>query len=329
MGNEAAEINTNPQTPASTPYEQAVAMLEEQFRAGSPEADANADAEGDQTATAQPAPSSSTAEPPPAEKTPEQLRAELEEQKRELSKNAATIQGQHAALTRRRADFEREKADIDALRAELSGLKSFPQIVAFVAKQRGNVEPEELWRELVDDLKAGGKRSTEVELRDELRQLKTDRQSKEAAERQRQEREEQERAAQEDREALSAFGAKAGEAAKAKPELYPSLAKYPANMVGASAILIQMQTYERTGGVLTLDQVMAQLEQDAKSQLGEATTAPPQPAPQKKPNESPKKAPRVTTPTNADASAVDPRTLSLDERKELAARQLQAQLNTG
>jgi hypothetical protein len=326
MGTEAN--SSSPQTPEQSPYDQAVALVEAQFREGSP---SDGDAAGKPAPTnespdAQKAPATTVNAPaaPDGAKPgePTSPLTEIEEAKRKLSENAASVQRQHSALTRRLADHERDKAQLAAEREEIGKLTSFPAIVQYLARKRG-ADGQTLWQELIEDLKTGGKRSPENELRDELRQLKTERQTRADTERERQEREAAERTNQEDREALEAFGVQSAEAVKTNADRYPTLAKYPARMVGASAMQIQMEAYAKTRKVYALEEVLAYLEQDAKSQLGNAPEATPLTASAKP------KAPKVTTPTNADASPVDPRTLSFEERKELAARQLQAQLNTG
>jgi hypothetical protein len=350
---ETATTPVTTDTPAAvdtrTNEERAVALLEEMDRAGSTDANASSDDDSqpdDPNAT--PADDgavvSTSGKPKPVEKTPEQIIAELERQKTDLSAQALALQSQHASLSRRKADLARQAAELESIQTQITSAKSFRDLVALRAKREG-VDPNSLWTALVDEIRNPGATDQNSELRRDVAEMKSERAKQQAAERERIEREQAQAEAAADQQALQQWTAETVELLGTNAESWPTLAELPTQMVGAAAMMVQSQAFSQSGQIYSREEVLTFLEKQATADKaarprsgdasrvaaaaasangGAAATAT-----SAKPKTADPKPKRVQAITNADASPVDPRTLSPDERFELAVRQVEQLSQSG
>lgn len=343
---------TSADTPAAvdtrTNEERAVALLEEMDRAGSTAANASSDDSQSDDPNATPNDEGtavqSSGKAKPEQKTPEQIIAELERQKTDLSSQALALQSQHASLSRRKADLARQAAELEAIQTQINSAKSFRDLVVLRAKREG-VDPNSLWTSLVDEIRNPGATDPNSELRRDVAEMKSDRAKQQAAERERIEREQAQAEAAADQQALHQWTAETVELLGANADAWPTLAELPTQMVGAAAMMVQSQAFSRSGQIYSREEVLTFLEKQAttdkaaRPRSGDAPRVVGAAAPVNgaaaatatgtKPKAADPKPKRVQAITNADASPVDPRTLSPEERYDLAVRQLEQLSQSG
>jgi hypothetical protein len=273
-----------------------------------------------------------TAAPAPAEETPLEAKEEpaaqpeitpeeaaktaAREERRRTSELYAKVQSQHAALDRRKSAIETKERELAATVEEIGKLTDITQLVAYVARKSGASE-QSVWQDVADQIRNGGKRSPESELTTEVKQLRREREADKAEAKRLKDEQEAQEAAARDAEIASKWQESVAGLAKEDTSRWPSISEYPATVVGAAAMQIVNQVFERTGTVPTREDVLDYLEEQAAPKAAPAapTTAKPKSG----------VAPKAKTVTNQDAaSPVDPRTLNEQEREELAARQLEA-----
>jgi hypothetical protein len=350
---ETATTPATTDTPAAvdtrTNEERAVALLEEMDRAGSTDENTSSDDDSqsdDPRATLSDSSAAGTAsgKPKPEEKTPDQIIAELERQKSDLSAQALALQHQHASLSRRKAEVARQAAELESIQTQIASAKSFRDLVAIRAKREG-IDPHSLWTALVDEIRNPGATDPNSELRRDVAEIKSERAKQQAAERDRLEREQAQAEAAADQQALQQWTAETVELLGTNATSWPTIAELPTQMVGAAAMMVQSQAFSLTGRIYSREEVLTFLEKQAtadkaaRPRSGDAPRVAGAAAPVNgaaaatangaKPKTADPKPKRVQALTNADASPVDPRTLSPDERFELAVRQVEQLSQSG
>jgi hypothetical protein len=275
-----------------------------------------------------------TPEPKPVEKPPgakpeaEELKAAREERRR-ASELLAKSKAQHEALDRRTAKVKELEERHAAREKEFDDAESSVEsMVEYLAKRHGK-SPNDVWNDIAEQLRNGGKRTPESETRRELdaikRELESERKSK--AEREAQAKADEERKQALEREqntstGIETFRAGAIELVTANPEQYPTLQAYPKKAVGTMTLDLISSYCDRfkaqNGNYPTelppLSDFLDFLEGEESAEQAPS-------APAKASVAKPK--PRIPTNNNA-SSEPDLRTLSMDERRELAMKMLDA-----
>lgn len=251
---------------------------------------------------------------------------ELREERRKASEALAKARGQFEALERVKAKVKESGEKHAASLKEFDSVFDSPEtMVRYYAKRKG-IDPHDVWTDIAEQLRNGGKRSPESETKREIAELRRER---EEEKRQAAEREAQAKADADEREAQlrSQNAAKGIENIKTQsvelvaksPELYPTLQSYPRKALGTMVLELmdtwaenvkqQVGRYPNSNEVPPLDDFLAYLEkQEAEEQPVAKQLAP-------------KARPRI--PNNDTSSSVDgERKLSMEERRELARQAL-------
>lgn len=248
------------------------------------------------------------------------------------------LQNQHAALTRRQRALEAEEkrleqrqAEIESKHSELEQIDDIASMVEFVAKKRG-INTAEVWEDVVDQIKNGGKRSSTNRVVRAVEDLRRDikggppktQQPSEQADEPSQEAVEQ---------AAQDWKSAAVETAQKSADKWPTMSRLHPRALAAAAYEIAEEYFQTTGIVATHEQVLDYLESHAKAEgeQGNAPAAPnSQPAPAAgnggaKARTAPKS--KAKTISNSDASeAPDTREMSQEERNAAALRLLEQSL---
>lgn len=257
-----------------------------------------------------------TAETPKPE---DDAKAEIARERQKVLELHAKTNQQHQALTRRAAKLEEKEQAVTAKAAELEKLSTITEIVAYVAKVGGKSE-HDVWLDVADQIRNGGKRSPESETSERLARLERERESERAESKRLREAQEAEKSASEAQRTQDSWKDQTAELAKSNAEKWPTLAGYPPTELGTEALSVIEEYFEQTGLVATQEQVLDYLEGQKKP------AAPPAEAPKVANGPAPKRrAETLQTPTNLDASrAPTPRAKTDQELEEDAVRYLES-----
>lgn len=323
MGNLASNQSATPQnqpaTPSQDPGDLALAILE------------SAVSDGAEVETTEQKPQEIEGDAVAEESKPEEPAVvENPLAKARAAKEASQkgLQNQHAALTRRareleqkQAEIETKRAEIESKRAELESIDDPEQLVNFLAKHRGK-QTNEIWDDLVDIIKNGGKRSPTnkaVRVVEELRRDILGDREKTAKQQQEAEQQAQLEAV---RQAEENWRSDLVTTAKKTADRWPTMARLPARALAAAAYDAANQHYLETGEVASYEDVLDDLESQAVADEDAQAPVKPQPAPATgnggaKAQAAPK--PKAKPISNSEASETPGVRVQSEEDREAAA----------
>jgi hypothetical protein len=230
------------------------------------------------------------------------------------------------ALTRRAKAVEAREAKLREREHEIESIGDLASHVAFIAKKSGR-DADAVWQDFVEMAQNKGRRPPEKELLHEVRQLRAEvakggKRPETTVETDTELEQEQPPEQPNEAELKASWKTSVSEVATANAERWPGLAAYPTLMIGAAALDVVEQYFANTGKVPDQESVLDYLEKQVAPKG--APAAKPTAA---KPTSGVAK-PKARTLTNADVSSVpDLRSLSEEEREELALKELQKALS--